>query len=166
MSIVLMILLCGIIGAASIAGTVLLYRYKTYGIGPKEKFSWPSYQIMKKYNELPDDHRPFADLKEILVAIDTKHGIGIVNSHFTAAYSSSIRTWNCGTYGTGKCIQCVYNEYHQIRGAISEVEAALKMREKTLAMSKVRHGLDSIGQLTADLRRERDLINQVTRELS
>lgn len=125
-------------------------------------FSQPAQRLLKEYHALPIENRPYANLKSILAAMDVKHGVETVNEHYRTDRYNDERsfTWVCRCYRV-----CDY-EYRQIHTALSEIEQALVDREHAMAVAAVEGGLDAIEQFTKDLRAERDLIHDVTKELS
>jgi|SRR6478735_3282333 len=135
-------------------------------IATTRALSDPAKRIKKQYDELPSANQPYSNILYILKALDTKHEVDAVNSHFSERYRRSYDkvqyrfNWNCGCYR-----QCTYNDYKELNKALSDIQDALDQQRRALEVAGVSDGLSQAESLTEHLRRERDLINEVTKEL-
>lgn len=124
------------------------------------KLSAPSRNLIREYDQLPDDIKPYPDLTNMLVALDIKHGITAANYHFVIG-NYSYFSWDT------RCDHknCAFSVYHSIHSEIKNLIKARKEQEHVLAVANVQHDLDEVNLLTARLREERILTNDVTKEL-
>jgi hypothetical protein len=143
-----------------------------YGIGlmTHQSLSWPARQILSEYRALPEDNRPYANILEVVTALDTKYGKDNANSHFrVSGYESSHPSWHCTCnnrrYTSSAHTPCKFKDYKDIHLVFVEIQTAITEREHKLALQRVEGGLDAAKELTARLRAERDLIKDVTKEL-
>lgn len=130
--------------------------------------SSPAKELVKKYNALPETNKPYANMVDMLKALDVKHSMNEVNIHFSEdRYSydgpDSEFTWRCICKQYGR--RCQFIEYHNIREAIQDIQESLKKQAHALEVSKVAHDLNSIEAFTMSLREESTIIDTVTREL-
>lgn len=120
-------------------------------------FSDPARAIIRRYDELPAEHKLDINIKAVLRAMDIKHGVSLVNEHFNSRYYQL--DWH-------SCEHKGFKEYRDMAREIEYIQYALAERERQLAISEVQHDLDQIKVVTAALRQERQLIQQVTKELT
>jgi hypothetical protein len=147
-----------------------------------EEFSWAAKQVKTAYEKLPHEHRPSYDIMAALRALDTKYGKEEVNEHFCRLdpYSfTRVRDWKCecvydayrGEYNNGA--HCRFSpEYMAMVNGISDIAAALgrreqaiKDREHEMVLAGMENDLRSVEEITKALRSERDLIDNVTKEI-
>lgn len=131
--------------------------------------SQPAHRIMKLYNQVPESSRPYGNIKEMLKALDLKHGINEVNKH----YSNTSRTYDGLStkfaWHPSNCYQhaqkCEYKEYVNIASALEDIIDAYKRQERALEIAGVQNNLDLIEQFTQAANDERKIIDSVTKEL-
>lgn len=145
------------------------------------KFSWAARQAMESFNSLPEQHRPAYDVEAAVKALDVKHGKEEVDVHFTTS-----NRYLLTPYKSFKC-SCVwdyweekrtadkcnhYPEYQEIIDAANSItsalaaqEQAIKDREHRMVLAGIENDLNSVKEITAALRMEKSLINQVTKEI-
>lgn len=150
---------------------------KTEPKKPKVKLSFPAAQIIQAFNALPKAHRPAYNIDELVQALDIKHDRVSMDYHFSDfsyGYTSGSR-WDVfgGTHQSSNCrrIQsnggsCPGQEYIDLYLALIDISVAVKKQEHALKMSEVAHELESVSELTAALRLEKEIINDVTKELT
>lgn len=158
----------------------------------KESRSKASQKLIEAFDALPAESRPFGreELLATLEALDFKHGIEYVNTHFTYFPSWSMYTgpyfeWDCGhnfNYNslTERCAEednyqdhiCDLKDYIAFNDAIEAVSTALANREEALAKANHRAELagrqisiDKVSILTQRLRDEAAVLNDVAKEL-
>lgn len=147
-----------------IYGGLNLAAHKRYGISARSanKKSNPSIRIIEEYRKLPAENRPYGNIVHMLDALDTKYGVEAVDSHFDKSYHDHyVFSWSCPCYR-----ECVYYEYHDIHKALTEIKAAIAEREHATQMASLSGGLSMVEEFTERLRQERDLITDVTKEIS
>lgn len=132
-------------------------------VGEHNSLSWASQQLIKEYYKLPDSNRPYANIKAVVKALDTKHGLKEVNHHFMSrGYESSSPSWSCGCYGS-RCN--MFPAYVNLRHSFEDIHKALEEQQHQLALAGVGDALSEVERLAEALREEKNLINQVTQEL-
>jgi len=161
-----------IVGSGLTATTIVASRQHKalYGVKAKELegTSWVGKQLVKEYNALPDNHRPYANIKTIVKALDTKYGVDKVNNHFTTERydSNKRRRVNVPSWEHRGCYpDCSLPEYKDIHESFIQIEKALAEQQYKFAVAGVSDALHAAADLTTRLREERDLIRQVTKEL-
>lgn len=122
----------------------------------KGKLSHPSTHIYNRYNALPKDSRPMANIKPILLALDSKYGRAEVNRKLNE-FQVRYRNYKC--FGPPR--QRHMMEYYRLLEEIERVEDSLKKQRLALNISN-----DRVDDLLDKLREESKIINRVTRELS
>lgn len=129
-------------------------------------FSDPSKAILKAYNALPEANRPYGDIRSVLHAYDVKYGIKEANEHFgTYDYDLGSRfSWECLDKRYG--YSCDYAEYQKLNKAIKEIQKALDDQQKAIEIAGVQDGLEEAQRLMAELRREKEIITETTKELT
>jgi hypothetical protein len=147
-------------------------KNRGYGVSSKvrKQLSWPSKEILKLYNQLPVDSRPDQDIVYMLRALDTKHEVSKVNTHFYEyGYDVGKQTWNCKckqfSYRSNYDEDCFMNEYHEIREGIVGIIAAREAQKHALEVAGVENGLNDADSLIKRLREEKQFIIEVTSEL-
>lgn len=149
-----------------------------------EKFSSASATIIKAYNDLPEEHRPAYDIKAGLRALDTKHGLETVTAHFVhrsrySHYDDLAFSWSCSCiwnefdYEYTQHEECLhFPEYKALYDSIDDIgdslrarEQAILAREHQMVLAGIESDLRSIDEITQALRNERDLIDNVTKEI-
>lgn len=150
-----------IIGILFIVASVGLHQginRAMYGVPPKRAraLSWPSKRILEKYNQLPEENRPHANIVYILEAMDTQWGgKDKVNELATrTGWDSSYKSWFN-----------VPRPYHTLFDDIKAIETTLEKREQDLKLIGARDGLEGAKQLTEALRREQRLIADTTKQI-
>lgn len=130
------------------------------------RLSAPSQHLLKEYYALPEDHRPDVDMHAMLQALDTKHQDKSVNGHFVRwGGESTYFTWDCNLSWQQRD-ECEYRDYHNMHKEMAGIQKDLKDREHTLAMARAEHELGQVEEFTERLRSERELIQEVTKELT
>lgn len=140
--------------------------------------SLPAQVIMKAYNKLPEDSQRAHDLEPKLKMLDEQLGINEVNKHFQETqrdYSgdgsrfTKVFTWDmCSNRLHGYSMDdngiCKYRVYKDINNEIKALQSAVDKR----AAAEQRAGIDAVGVNTIleDIRQERSIVEQVTKELS
>lgn len=126
--------------------------------------SWASKELVKEYYNIPEHNRPYANIKAVVKALDTKYDVAEVNSHFRRrGYKNSYPAWDCGCYSTDRCR---FGDYKTLRVSFKSIVDALADQQYQLALSAVEDGLNEAGTLMDRLREEKNLITQVTKELT
>lgn len=140
-------------------------RIESFG-KPKSKplrRSWPAKQIIKDFNSLPPEHRPDMDVEAIVESLDKKYGVHEVNSHHEVFSGYDYEyTWRVCRRGE----VCMFPEYYDIYDAIQGVKRDLKDREHKLMLNSISHDLENVAELTRRLRQEREIISEVTKQVT
>lgn len=141
----------------------------TSGLSPVAK------QVYKEYMALPADSRPFPEILPALRALDaqTEPDATQRRRHFDDNWLPNIReqngphrfNWNpyrqqCSHY------RCKFSGYYTLHDAIADVDAALKEKERMIALKANQHGVDMLKELESALRSEAGIQRQVVKELS
>lgn len=152
------------------------YR-QTYGLPSSEgkELSYPARWLLEQYYELPEANRPYGDMKRIVRALDVKHGVDTMNSHFAGYKYVSGRQrpdWSNGWTGSN-CYEhnntnprCKGKDYLELRNAMNDISEALGEQEYALALAGVQDGIGEAKSLMEKFREEKELINKVTKELT
>lgn len=144
-----------------------LYGHSKYEL---RNMSWVGKELIKEYNSLPAQHRPYANMRHIAEALDIKHDAQLVNGHFRKmGYESSYPSWDCDcriTRFSTKAAPCPYFDYKQLHDSFVEINNAEKERQHAYALVNVQDGLHQAEQLMESLREERDLMKSVTKEIA
>lgn len=162
---------------ASFYGTrktiVAVSHNRKYGLSPAKykALSAPSKQILQEYRALPEQNRPVPNIYNILTALDTKHRDAtahFMRSRYSYAKSKEIHsfTWDCGCYDYRGREACGHTEYKNIHNGIKEVTEKLATQKRQIELARVEGGLQDAKELTERLRDERNLIHEVTQELT
>lgn len=160
------------IGPAIIGVLVIVwfacFFFADYRTSHPGALSQPSKRLLKEYAQLPKESQRIDDLKSVLVALDTKHGVLNVNNHFrTSLYPESGFTWYPWNFSRhASCPSCAFKDYHKIHGEIESIKEAIAEQEKALAVSKVQYSLDRLQEIHETLRTEYIIIREVTKELT
>ena len=122
-------------------------------------------QLLVEYRKMPADLRPNVDMFDIVAALDIKYGVGHVTRHFseTVYNGGTVFSWNCRTHA-GPCSR--YPEYVNIKNEMDALRQAKADQEHALKMSGAAHGLAEAQNMIDWLRQERELVNEVTKELT
>lgn len=166
----LVLLFWMVFGIGLVVGTAhginAIHSRKVYGLEAKKKkeLSEPSKQILKQYRRLPVENRPYANLPHILEAMDIKYGKDSVNEHFRKFNGTGyVFKWDCSCWRGSACL---YKDYRDIYSGITEIQQALVNQEHAASVAAVEGGLSAVKSFTEELRKERDLINDTTKQLS
>lgn len=153
----------------------------------RASFSWAAAQVMDAFESLPEAHRPSMNVEAAVRALDTKHGVDSLNAHF--------RVWNSWSHYSSPSFECScvydphddgrsgdraladeclrYPEFAQLIQSVKDIKDALQRQEDAIAdrehqmvLAGIESDLNSISIITAALRAERDLINDVTKEIA
>jgi len=146
----------------TITGGWEAYNRWQYGISFKKvlSLSKPSKRLLGEYNDLPKDSRPVSNIYPILTAMDIN--FPNAEAHFRQRYSYDNEfSWNCGCYR-----ECSVGEWKSMHDHVDGIKVGLAEREHQFKLSRVSHRMDAAKDLTAQLRDERNLITDVTRELT
>lgn len=135
--------------------------------------STPTKKIMALYNKVPESSRPYGDIKEMLKALDLKHGIDDVNKHYrnvnrTYDGLKSEFAWyprDCYHKSERWSGSCKYPEYLEIANALQNIISAHEKQQRALEIAGVQGSLDMVKQFTEQAREESKIINSVTKEL-
>lgn len=138
--------------------------------GPK--LSAPAKQLIKEYNEIPQDNRPFPDIKSLVQGLDERTSLDADSrdNHFTQHhdYSGSRNfSWTpYQSYSGRRCTHknCAFKGYYDLHGAIYEVKASVEVKERAMREAETAHTLDEVADFTARLRDEAKINHQVADE--
>lgn len=132
-----------------------------------------SKQILKEYNALPEESRPFLNIINILQDLDKMTAVDSFDrrQHFNQNWLNLIKVENGGfrfDWHTGGCshrgeYQCKFHDYYRLHTLIKEVQDAVNEKERAFAASSVDR--DSIADLEASLRSEAEITKSVTKEI-
>lgn len=145
---------------------------KAIAAGPK--LSAPAKRLIKEYNELPKDNRPFPDIKSLVQGLDERTSLDADarDEHFAQRMFSSSSTsfswvpYNYRTYDKGCSHRsCKYKGYYDLHVAIEEVKRSVEVKERALREAETAHTLDEVAEFTARLRDEAKINNQVAEGL-
>jgi hypothetical protein len=170
--IISMLIILGMTGTGIHLGKKSLSYKKTYGLPAAEvnALSWPSQQILKDYNSLPNENRPYPKIVNMLKALDVKHDVKRVDRHFEedSYYRDNKPTtydWKCcrRSYGDKDCISD-YQEYHDLRNGIVKVKTALAEKEHAIQVASVEGNLRDVKELVQRFDEEEELLRKVTKE--
>ena len=151
----------------------------------KDVFSEPARRIVDKSKSLPIELQG-DDVAGMVKALDIKYGIQAVNDHFRISdykpawdipyeekgreYPNLFTKYVFSWHGNRSCdhfkTYCKFPEYRKMAVAIEQVEAAKKAQDRALEIGGVQHNLDAIEAWTNRLREERNIINEITEELT
>lgn len=150
----------------------------------KDVFSEPGRRIVEKSKSLPIELQG-DDVAGMVKALDIKYGIEAVNNHFRISdyapagaiaydvhgkeFPGLFKTYVFSWQGTNTCKHlkmCKFPEYRKMAVAIEQVEIAKKEQDRALEVAGVQHDLDAIESWTNRLREEREIMNEITKELS
>lgn len=124
-----------------------------------------SKQIYNAYNKLPAESRTYGDIANVLRALDVKHGVAKVNTHFQDDYSTRFNwSHSCNRYSYDKR-RCPMSEYTQINESISDIVKARAEQKHAMQVAAIAGDLNEVEQVIARLREERNLLMSVTKEL-
>lgn len=146
----------------ALVATVAIVRYQNRTGISGVAMSWPAKELLSMYNMIPPENRPTSNIKDILVALDIKHGgVDSVDTHFTRNYAYSSETsWNHGPCRTNVC-----EDYTSIKDEIRGVLFAVSEQEQALKTAAVQGRLEQAKDLVARLSEESSIIKQTTKEL-
>lgn len=138
--------------------------------------SWPSEQILKEYEALPEESQTYGDIEDTLRALDTKHDRNLLNSHFYLGPdefhdANGWTTWGGGNSWIGNLEGvsvdpvtgedrrhqhhgCIGSEHYALHVAIEEIRKAIKAKEKAIELAGVEHELGHVPTLLEALQRE------------
>lgn len=169
------IFLCIIVMSVATRLAVKAHNHKSlYGYSKSEieGISWVGREVIKGFNSLPENHKPYGNIKAIVTALDTKYTIDKVNNHFKEKYYDRGSgygeykyrdSWECSCY---KHKPCAYPEYRNFIRSFIEIKEAVANQQYRLAVAGQSDALNEAEALTVRLREEKELIDQVTKELA
>lgn len=134
--------------------------------------STPAKKIMALYDKVPESSRPYGDIKEMLKALDLKHGIDDVNRHYQdsnrtydgISYEFSWYPRNCYHKNPGYST-CEFPEYVELADSLQNIITAHEKQQRAMEIAGVQGSLDMVEQFTKQAREESKIINSVTKEL-
>lgn len=126
-----------------------------------QAFSWPAQQIIRLYKALPPESQ-FGSIESIMRAMDTKHGVDGINSHFRSSGGDhSYYDWNCGCWNDSTCPGKPYKELRlEIKGIMQDLED----RNHKIQLAGLAHDLNQYDELMKQLSDEREAIRSGTKE--
>lgn len=139
------------------------YSYRTYGISgtDRSELSWPAQQILKKYHALPEANRPYTNVVPMLKALDVKNGgKKKIDAHFRHS-GPDYSYW-----GWCNCYNCNFGEYKPMVKALNEINEALAEQQRKIEIAGVAGGLEEATRFMEELRREKKIITETTKELT
>ena len=168
-------LLVGIFLLAVIFLVFLFFRSEKSGdakntIAPTAGLSPVAKQLVKEYNELPEDNRPFPNIVELVRSLDAKHSVDAREreNHFNYNYlEHSQRTiggyefrWSTGAYSCSHQERyCKFSEYYRLHKAIRSVKESVDAKERAVLESQHAGDTDLLVELEQRLREE-SLLNK------
>src|SRR6478735_7285473 len=137
--------------------------------------SRPARDTLRLYRSLPADNRVVSEweIKSSLAALDTKAN----NNHKQIEKHFSRMGWETSKYTfpqpTDKCSHlerkysgsCFYHGYTDMYREMKLVQQSLSEREREIALNRVSSALNDVSAITARFRQERELIDDVTKEI-
>lgn len=154
--------------ALVIAGIVLLTALRWVGRrnwGRKKvfvKLSWPAKEIMGVYNSIPEAHRPMADLRDALEAMDQSYGgVNKINDSYNDLYDHGMTRyfWNPRDHRT---TPLGHSQYVGLYNSLKSVKAAADAQAHEFMMAGISHRLDRVQDIINAARQEKELIEQTT----
>lgn len=139
--------------------------------------SWAGRQIVNAYRSIPETNQPGYDIVDVVKALDIKHDSGEMDRHFTSGYSYRPYDWSCAcvrmlessVYARARrgviMDGCLGKEYRDLYNDIAALKKSLDEQERALRVTGVAGSLEDAKSLTERLRQERELVDQVTKEL-
>lgn len=172
----MIIVLTVILALGAMAGVVWLVRGDK--ALPAPRLSWPARQIMMVNDGLPADNQVH-DLRSMLEALDTKYGVDRVTKHFKAYRGTDLieeSNWvhsDCFPYMSqrdnfdkrkAKC--SVMPEYAELIRELASLRESIEAQQRQLALSGKEFDLARAKQITEQLRIERGIVDDVTKEIA
>lgn len=153
---------------------------KATGIPRRElkNYSWPAQELLKQYRALPKDMRPAANVPAIVRALDVKHHIADVNSHYSKrernGYNGDYivtQTWDicANNYRRNHDTPngyCEYPEYYNLHKAMNQIEDSIENQRRALEIAAVGGDLENVDGFLNALTETRDSIDRATKELT
>lgn len=152
----------------------------TAGLSPVAK------QLVKEFNALPAEYRPFDDIVSVVRDLDAKHAADAVerDNHFNGNWydlgGADSARFNNGfayrfTWGQGRkynnCYhtsdrygRCKFSDYGDLHAAIKAVEKSIQDKERVILHSRYSDSSDTVKQLEERLRAEAGLNETFIRE--
>lgn len=144
---------------------------------PKDELkgvSWAGRQIVKAYQSIPEANQPGYDIVDVVKALDVKYDKALADAHFVD--NLGYANWTCfcrrverrmyaPTRFSPTTRKCEFEEYRALYNDIQSLKASLDAQEHALKVAGVAGSLENAKSLTERLRQERELVEQVTKEL-
>lgn len=124
----------------------------------KKELSRPSKQILIEYNRLPDEHRNFGDIEQLLRELDDKHSMdkSLLDQHFGGGYYYRMWTETL-THCTSQHRECKLAEYWELHQAIQRIEKTIDQKKRAELLSRHASTTEQVHELTAHLNTEAEV---------
>lgn len=168
--IIMAIILTIVSGILVRSASISIASHRRYALPHRQvsELSIASKRLIQQYRTLPEENRPYANISNIVKALDVKYGVKEVNDHFRVRDFDAFRFgWEC------ECVRysyrnkrCTYmSEYAEMHKAMEDITESLKARDHAIELRAVEEGLSQAKEFAAELRREKEIIASVTKEL-
>lgn len=136
----------------------------------RARISTPSREILRLYKRVPKDMRPSGDIKEMLKALDTKHGTKPASEHFMTSRTSmdgEVFSWTGGYYSCrhDNYSRCDFYNYREVASALGAIIKAQEERDEKFKLAGIEPSLDRLNEFTRTARDNADIIKTVTKEM-
>lgn len=184
----IMLVICGMVGVAFAVGWFVPDGLRssrrqveapvepTLELSPLYGLSEVARQLVKEYDELPEESRPFPDIIPMVRGLDAKIAVDSVRRarHFDERWLPYTKVQQSGDYqfswnarGAANCQHrqhCPFHEYVELHRAIMLVKKALDRKERAILASTYASDTDMIGELMTRLRDEAQLQDDFVRD--
>ena len=131
----------------------------------KAQLSWPSRQLVKEFNSLPEDWRPAGvDILSIVKALDLKHGRESLDRHFCE--------WVYGKYGwktygdkdhqfcRHRTYHCIGNDHLALHEEFEDLKVSLAKQEARIRNIAIAGDMDALAALRERMAEYRNIIDE------
>lgn len=151
--------------AVVMSGREIAAIHKYPGLKARErgevyKLSWPAKEILSRHCKLPAEHQG-EGLLPVLKAIEVKYGgrKKIDTAFTTWGWDYSYKSWS-----TAEAEKMT--EFQNLRMEINGIHSDLHRQKREMDIYSSKHGVEQAQDILEQFRRERELINEVTKELT